>query len=79
MSIRLAKNHQWDLFVGMVCGLLAKHEYNGNVYDMAVSLDMTFEEVRLKPISMWLEHIEAELMEYKNSREGRYNFNSNFH
>lgn len=77
MSIRLAKNMQWDLFVGMVCRLLEKHEYNGNAYEMATSLDMTFEEVRLKPLCMWEKHIEGDLIDYKQ-REGRYNFNSNF-
>lgn len=79
MSIRLAPHNKWNLFVGMVCELLAKHEYNGNIYEMAISLDMTFDELKHKPISMWLPRLEDELMEYKNSREGRYNFNSNFH
>lgn len=79
MSIRLSQQGQWDLFVGMVCRILSEHKYNGNVYDMATCLDMTFEEVRIKPLCMWCEHIESELLEYKNSKEGRYYFNSNFH
>lgn len=75
----LSQQNQWDLFVGMVCRLLAEHEYNGNVYEMATSLDMTFDELKHRPVHVWAEHLEADLIEYKNSREGRYNFNSNFH
>lgn len=77
MSIRLSPQNQWDLFVGMVCRLLAEHKYNGNIYEMASCLDMTFEEVKRKPIWMWQEHIESELLEYKRS-DGKYEFNSNF-
>lgn len=77
MSIRLAPHNKWDLFVGIVCRLLFKHEYNGNAYGMATSLDMTFDEIKHLPISMWEPKLERDLLEYK-SREGRYEFNSNF-
>lgn len=62
------------LFRGLVCGLLEKHDYNCDKWDLALSLDMSFEEMMHKPVEEWESIIEGELLEYKEA-EGKRFFN----
>lgn len=69
MSIRLSPHNRWHLFIGMVCETLTREGYAGDKYDLASSLDMTFDELDGQPIVMWQSLIDEELSEYKE-KEG---------
>lgn len=65
---------KWSLFRGIVCDLLVKHGYNADKWEMAESLDMSFNEIEHLPVEYWKPQIEIELLEYKR-REGARFFN----
>lgn len=61
---------KWDLFRGKVCKYLAMHGYIKNPWELASSLDMSFDEISINDVSEWDEAIEQELIEYK-TKEGK--------
>ncbi|EDW9075406.1 hypothetical protein AV691_004259 [Salmonella enterica subsp. enterica serovar 4,[5],12:i:-] len=72
MSIRLAPHMRYDLFVGMTIRLLDKHGYNADKMELIGSLDMSFDEIKNKPLYMWESDIERDLIEYKLNEGARY-------
>lgn len=68
----LTYEQRWSLFRGMACDVLRKHGYRTDVWDMASSLDMSFEEYDKIPLEEWEAKLNDECLEYK--RECRIYF-----
>lgn len=65
MSTISTDEMKFDLYRGMVCGLLEREGFKGNPWDLASSLDMSFEEVKDKPAFMWLNQAESDLEDFR--------------
>lgn len=64
-NVRLNELGLKCLFVGMVCTILEKSGFKGDCFNLANSLDMSFEEIAPKDIAEWGYLIGVDLAEFK--------------
>lgn len=61
----LNEDLMWILFQGMVCTALVDAGFNGDAWNMASYLDMSFDDARDYAIEDWGSIIKEELNEYR--------------
>lgn len=64
MKINLNHSGQYLLFRAIVCKELNKAGFNGDAWEFS-DLDMSFEEIRDKPLNSWSRAIRKDLEDYK--------------
>lgn len=73
--------NKWILFRGMVCEAvtmckLDKALFGGDLWEFSECLDMSFDEVRHKPVEMWWPIIQRDLFAYVKDMEKLNSTNS---
>lgn len=69
INMRLTDKAKWLLFRALVCESLTNAGFKGDSWEFSGDLDMSFDDIKDKPINNWTKLIRKDLEDYKRDRQ----------